>query len=180
MVLRSPLPLNGAGSLSGISTRCPLSTASRTAATAGAHCATAQPHAEALAAIRAEIVKAGDAPQAVYDLHERLLTHKTPYGDAPTPNAPEEADSALLLSDEAVFLWDKTESAVIKVLEALDVRPAIIGRGCSVGYLASSLGFPETAADQANALLNELKATGAKRLYVLGPGDYFTLSQLYP
>jgi Fe-S oxidoreductase len=51
--------------------------------------------------------------------------------------------------------------------------------GRNNGYMASSLGLPQTAKALAYATLDELKASGAKRLLMLSPGDYFTFNQLY-
>jgi Fe-S oxidoreductase len=65
------------------------------------------------------------------------------------------------------------------LLAALGVDPVLIGVGRNNGYMASSLGLPETAKSLAHATLDELKASGAKRLLTLSPGDYFTFNQLY-
>jgi Fe-S oxidoreductase len=45
--------------------------------------------------------------------------------------------------------------------------------------MASSLGLPETAGALAKSNLAELEASGAQRLFVLSPGDFFTFKQLY-
>ena len=144
-----------------------------------AHCITDQPLPAAIAAVRAELVEAKLAPDIVYEVHVRLLKWHTPYAEKEVAPTSETGEVALLLSDEASYLWDNIEQDVTKLLDSVGVQPIIIGRGCSVGYLACSLGFPQTAKDQANKLLNELKTTGAKTMLVLSPGDFFTVNQLY-
>jgi Fe-S oxidoreductase len=69
--------------------------------------------------------------------------------------------------------------AAVKLLQAIDVEVVTIGHGQSSGFMATTLGFPETARRQAKAILAELADTGAGRLLVLNPGDYFTLRQMY-
>jgi Fe-S oxidoreductase len=50
--------------------------------------------------------------------------------------------------------------------------------GRNNGYLASSLGLPEIAAQLAQATLAELEDCGAGSMVVLSPGDFFTFHQL--
>jgi len=69
--------------------------------------------------------------------------------------------------------------AVLSLLRAAGVEPVLVGVGRNNGYLASSLGLRETAVSLAHANLEEIKATGASRLLVLTPGDYYTFQQLY-
>ena len=144
-----------------------------------AHCVTDQPLPEAIAAVRAQLVEANLAPDVVYVIHDRLQKWGTPYAKKTIEPISDTGDLALLLSDEAVYLWDDIEQDVMTLLSALGINPVVIGRGRSTGYLENSLGFPQTATEQANRLLEELKSTNAKTLLVLSPGDYFTLNQLY-
>jgi len=55
----------------------------------------------------------------------------------------------------------------------------LIGKGRNNGYLASSLGLPDRAQALAQATLDDLAASGVKRLLVLAPGDAFAFSRLY-
>jgi Fe-S oxidoreductase len=63
------------------------------------------------------------------------------------------------------------------LIQATGVKPVEIGVGRNNGYLASSLGFPEIARTLAQATLDELRASGARKLLVLSPGDYFAFNQ---
>jgi len=144
-----------------------------------AHCVTDQPLPEAIAAVRAEIVEMGAAPEVVYAVHEKLKRWNTPFAEESYTPSRQAGDTALLLSDEAMYLWEGVEDEVLKLLDMIGIQPVVIGRGCSTGYLASSLGFPQTASEQATMILDELQVTGASRLLTISPGDYFTLNQLY-
>jgi Fe-S oxidoreductase len=144
-----------------------------------AHCITDQPLPAAIAAVRAQLVDEKLAPDVIYSVHADLQKWNTPFAEKEITPTAETGEVALLLSDEATYLWDNIEDDVTKLLDAVDIKPAIIGRGRSTGYLASSLGFPQTAIDQATRLLDELATTGAETLIVLSPGDFFTINQLY-
>ncbi|UCH26593.1 MAG: (Fe-S)-binding protein [Trueperaceae bacterium] len=145
-----------------------------------AHCITDQPLPEAIAAVRAELTAQDLAPAIVYRVHEALEKWHTPFGEERLAPATGRAEVALFVGDEAHYLWPSALEGALKLLEAVGLRPTLIGRGRSSGYLASSLGFPETATRQGQELLAELSASGASRLLVLSPGDYFTFNQLYP
>jgi Fe-S oxidoreductase len=86
---------------------------------------------------------------------------------------------ALFVGDETHFLRPGLLQAALKLLAAVGIEPVLIGRGRSNGYLASSLGLPGIAKDLAAATLAELRATGATRLFVLSPGDFFAFATLY-
>lgn len=147
--------------------------------TCRAHCVTDQPLPEAIAAARARVVAEGLAPASVYRVGEALATWGNPYGQpAPEPAATQGTD-ALFVGDDAYFTRPGLIDAVLKLLGAAGITPVLVGRGRNNGYLASSLGFPDTARTLAQATLDEVAATGAKRLLVLTPGDVFTFGQLY-
>ncbi len=143
-----------------------------------AHCITDQPLPGAIAAVRAELTAAGIAPAAAYDVHERLQADGTPYasqvGDPPEISG--DTDAALFASDEAVYLSPGTLDAAHTLLKAVGVSVKVVGYGQSSGFLACSLGFPETATEQAQAVIDALG--GAGRLFVLSAGDVFTFSQM--
>jgi Fe-S oxidoreductase len=144
-----------------------------------AHCVTNQPLPEAIAAARAEIAQQGLAPAVCYEINTALEKWGTPFAQ-PSPEASRgQGEVALFIGDEAEYLWPETIPAVLKLLNACGIEPVLIGNGRSNGFLASSLGFPETAKNIAQANLDDLEASGAKRLLVLSPGDYFAFSQLY-
>jgi len=142
-------------------------------------CVTDQPLPEAIAAVRAEIVQKKLAPPVVYELDEALKQWGNPYQKQAPQAAQGNGETALFVGDDAQYLWPSALEAALKLLEAVGVRPVLIGIGRNSGYLASSLGLPETAVALAKANLQELQASGASRLLVLTPGDFFTFTQLY-
>lgn len=147
-----------------------------------AHCVTNQPLPEAIAAARAEVAAQGLAPAAAYRVNEALQQWGTAYKEQTPVTANGQAltgDVALFAGDDARYLWPEALAAARRLLQAAGIEPALIGVGRNNGYLASSLGFPETARRLAEETLAELKTSGARCLLTLSPGDYFTLGQLY-
>ncbi|HEC22997.1 MAG TPA: (Fe-S)-binding protein [Chloroflexi bacterium] len=147
--------------------------------TCRAHCVTDQPLPEAIAAARADVAARDLAPAVVYETHRALKEWGNPYEQQSPAPVEGQGEVALFVGDEARYLWPDALEAALKLLKAVGVEPVLIGVGRNNGYLASSLGFPSTARDLAGETLSELEATGATRLLVLGPGDFFTFSQLY-
>ena len=144
-----------------------------------AHCVTDQPLPAAIAAVRAELAAQKLAPAVVYEVHERLRRDHSAFGhDAPAPTDAT-GDVALYVGDEAPYLWPAALDGAMKLLDAAGLHPVPMGIGRSNGYLACSLGFPDTARQQATALLDAVQAIGARQLLVLSPGDVFTFRQLY-
>jgi Fe-S oxidoreductase len=147
---------------------------------ARAHCVTGKPFSEAVAAVKAELAAKGFAPQSVYDIHEKLLRYSSPYGqDKPLPTK-QKSDVVLFVGDEAHYLWPRAVDAALKLLKALGHKPVLIGRGRSNGFLASSLGFPELAEEQARGVLEDIQNSSAKQVVTLSVGNTFALTQLYP
>ena len=144
-----------------------------------AHCVFDQPLPEAIAAVRAEIVRGSLAPAVVYDLDAAFKTWGNPYRQEKPQVMQDRGADALFVGDETQYLSQATLAAALSLLKATGIKPALIGIGRNSGYMASSLGLPETAAVLAQANLAELQASGAQRLFVLSPGDYFTINQLY-
>jgi Fe-S oxidoreductase len=142
-------------------------------------CVTDQPLPEAIAAVRAEIVQKKLAPPVVYELEEALKQWGNPYQKQAPQAAQGKGEVALFVGDDAKYVWPVALEAALKLLAAVGVHPVLIGVGRNSGYLASSLGLPETAIALANDTLQELRASGASRLLVLSPGDQFTFTQLY-
>ncbi len=142
-------------------------------------CVTDQPLPDAIAAARSTVVAQGLAPAGVYRAGELLARWGNPYGLAQPPAAAEKGEVALFVGDDAYCARPGLVDAVVKLLDAIGIAPILVGRGRNNGYLASSLGFPETARQLAQATLDEVVATGARRLLVLTPGDLYTFRQLY-
>ncbi len=148
--------------------------------TCRSHCVTDQPLPEAIAAARAEVTAAGLAPEAAYALNRQLEAWGNAYVESP-PTAPQgQGTAALFAGDEAAYLGPAALESAVRLLRCAGIEPALVGIGRNSGYLASALGFPETAAALARATLEELRQVGAGRLLVLTPGDFFTFTQLYP
>lgn len=151
-----------------------------------AHCVTNQPLPEAIAATRAEVTGQQLAPAVVYEVNDALREWQNPYkAQAPdkpvssSGDAPREHDVALFVGDAAHYLEPQTLEAALALLEMIGVQPVLIGAGRNNGYLASSLGFPDTGRELARATLDELSASGARQMLVLSAEDFFTFNQLY-
>ncbi len=144
-----------------------------------AHCATGQPLPDAIAAARAAIVAAGLAPAAVVTLHDRIARG---HSDADLPPAARPAattaDTALFVGEGAVA-GDDTVSAVVRLLDAAGHRVVLVAEGRPNGHLASSLGYPDTAAAQARAVVADVEAAGCREVLVLAPADRFAFERLY-
>lgn len=143
------------------------------------HCATSQPLPAALAAARAQVVEQDRAPAVVYELREKLQRWETPFEEQSPEPVSGQGEVALLASDEAVYRQPSALEAAREVLSAVGVEPVLVGIGRSNGYMASSLGLPGVAEALARATLRELEESGAKRLLVLSPGDFFAFGQMH-
>jgi Fe-S oxidoreductase len=102
-----------------------------------------------------------------------------PYHTEAPQDAEGQGEAAVFVGDEGAYLRPAAVEAAVRLLNAAGVEPVRIGIGRSSGFLASSLGLPEIAEKLARDTLAELETTGAKRLFVLSAGDYFTFHQLY-
>lgn len=142
------------------------------------HCVTEQPLPEAIAAARAEVVRLGLAPAAVAQVDAALREWGNPYAPQPPSASSRRGDDALFVGDAGRFVWPSAVEAALRLLAAAGVEPVLIGDGLNNGYLASSLGLPETARDLVRANLSELQASGANRLLALSPGDYYAFDNL--
>jgi len=146
--------------------------------TCRAHCVTDQPLPDAIANTRAEVAAESLAPAAAYAVHKALQEWSNPYEKQVPETVNGQAEIALFVGDDAKYLQPATLGSALKLLEAAGVKPVLIGIGRSSGYLASSLGFPETAKMLVESTLDELKASGARRMLVLTPGDYYAFDRL--
>lgn len=147
--------------------------------TCQAHCVTDQPLPSAIAAMRAEITDKDLSPIQVREVHDKLQKWGNPYGERPAEISVEKSDVALFVGDHAHYLSPGVIDAVLTLLKAVGVEPALIGVGRNNGYLASSLGYPELAASLMLETLDELEAVDPTSMLVLTPGDYYTFSQLH-
>ena len=142
-----------------------------------ANCVTDQPLPDAIAAARAEVTAQQLAPAIVYEIGEMLKQYENPYIEQTPGKTTGTGQVALFIGDEAHHLWIEAVNAARTLIQATGVMPVEIGIGRNNGYLASSLGFPETARKLAQATWDELQASGARKLLVLSPGDYFAFKQ---
>lgn len=147
--------------------------------TCQAHCVTDQPLPAAIAAARAEVAAANLAPAAAYDIQARLQQWGNPHAEQKPDPVVGQGEVALFVGDDACYLEPASLEAAMKLLAAVGIEPVLIGNGRNNGYLASTLGFPETAIALAEANLEELRASGASTLLVLSPGDYYVFERLY-
>ncbi len=143
------------------------------------HCVTDQSLPDAIAAARAEVAAQGLAPASLYPINEALLAWGNPYQPAEPQPPSGQGEVALFVGDEALYLWPGALEAALTLLRAVGVEPVLIGAGRNNGYLASSLGFPDTARRLAEANLADLRSTHASTLLVFSPGDLFAFHQLY-
>ena len=143
------------------------------------HCVSSQPLPDAIVAARAEVVLKDVAPSAVYEIGRLLRTWENPYAQKQPDPADDPAEAALFVGDDTRFLRPTLLEAALKLLHFVGIKPALIGKGRNSGLLASSLGLPGIARDLARSTLAELEATGAKRLFVLSPGHFYSFGQLY-
>ncbi len=143
-----------------------------------AHCITDQRLPAAVAAIRATVCAKGLAPSAVYKVHERLVRNGSAFGERVFASGG--AEAALFVGDEAHNLWPDCVASARQLLRAIGTDVVPVGMGASTGYMACSLGFPDTARDHARACIEEVRITGARMVLVLAPVDLFTFRQLYP
>jgi Fe-S oxidoreductase len=146
--------------------------------TCRAHCVTDQALPDAIASTRADVAAQSLAPAAVYEIHRALQEWSNPYEKQMPETIKGQAEIALFVGDDAKYLRPTVLESALKLLEAVGVKPVLIGIGRSNGYLAASLGFPETAKLLVHATLDELKASGARRMLVLTPGDYYAFDRL--
>ena len=143
------------------------------------HCVSSQPLPAAIAAARTQLVDQRLAPDIVYEIADRLRDSENPFERKAPKESSGTGTAALFAGDEVWHLRPAALEAAVKLLHATGIRPVVIGQGRNSGLLASSLGLSSIARNLALATLEELAASGARRLFVLSPGDYFTIGQMY-
>jgi Fe-S oxidoreductase len=150
-----------------------------------AHCVTDQPLPDAVVAARAEIVRAGAAPEAVRAYREQIAGNRERSARDVFSAAPPEKPSRALVP-RAVFVGDAGAShggdlaAALRLLEAAGLPAATFGDGQSTGLVASSLGLTHEAAEQARDVVAGVIASGVAQVLVLGPADKWTFEHVYP
>lgn len=143
------------------------------------HCVTDQPLPDAITAVRADLVSRDLAMPALADLKARFDKWENLYAEkAPEPSG-ETGEVALFVGDAAAHRSPASLEAALRLLDAINIKPVLIGKGRNTGYLATALGFVDTARALAKKNLEELKASGAKRLLVLSAGDAYAFSAMY-
>lgn len=147
--------------------------------TCRAHCVTDQPLPDAIAAAREQVVKQKLAPQVAYQVNRSLEEFGNPFKEQSPLEVEGNGDVALFVGDEAHYLWPGVVEATQKLLDAVDIKPILVGVGRNNGYMATSLGFPETAKVLLQNTMDELSAVGAKKMLVLSAGDYYAFRQMY-
>lgn len=146
--------------------------------TCRAHCVTDQTLPDAINTSRQEVAALNLAPTKVYEIHQALEKWSNPY-QKESPIAPKgQAKIALFVGDDARYLCPSVLENAIKLLEAIDIHPVLVGNGRNNGFLASSLGFQETARKLVQATNDEISSSGARQLLVLSPGDHYAFSKL--
>lgn len=144
-----------------------------------AHCATDQPLPDAINRARVGLTAAGLAPQAVYELDKLLTADGGAYGKA-APTTTSKSETVLFVGDAAAHFGAAGVVAATKLLAAAGAKTGAIGTGRSTGFLASTVGLRETAVKLAQAVVGEVRSSGAKEVLVLSPGDRWTFEHVYP
>lgn len=144
------------------------------------HCVTDRPLPDAIAAARAEVAGARLAAPVVYEIDEKLRTFANPYGVKAPAASPQTGDVALLVGDAGHCSSPATVDAAVALLRAAGVTPVQIGSGRSTGWLSSSLGLRDTAVALGTALIDEVRAAGAKEVLVLSVADRWAIERVYP
>jgi len=142
-----------------------------------ANCVTDQPLPNAIAAARAEVAANQLAPVIVYEIGELLKRYENPHTRQIPTRVAKTGRVALFVGDDAHYRWPSGVAAAQTLIRATGVEPVEIGVGRNNGYLASSLGFPDTARALVQASLDELRESGAQKMLVLSPGDYFAFAE---
>ncbi len=143
------------------------------------HCVTDQPLPHAIAAVRAMLIERGLAPAAVTDLKARFGKWENLYAEKSPEGSEGTSEDVLFVGDAPVYLAPESLAAAMSLLEAAGVNPIAVGSGRNSGFLANSLGFTALAKSLAEKNIEEIKARGAKRVFVLSPGDYYTFTSVY-
>jgi Fe-S oxidoreductase len=138
-----------------------------------AHCVTTQPLPLAISAGRAEVAGQQAAPAVVYKLQQKLQQWGNLYAETAPEQVVGQSEAALIVGAAGRYLQPESAEAAIQLLAAAGVKVIPVAVGRETPYLANTLGLPGEARQLAEATLAEIEATGAKRVFVLGPGDLY-------
>ena len=141
-----------------------------------AHCVFSQPFEESVAAVRAQLVSHGLAPDRVIEAQHKIVTYGNPYEEQAPQLADDQGDYALFVGDAAAYLWPTAVHAAADLLKKVGVEPVLVGIGRNNGLLAHSLGYPDLAQELAAATLDDIERSGAKTLLVLSAGDFYAFT----
>jgi len=122
-------------------------------------------------AVRADVVEAGKAPEAVKKLAAKLAK-------APAWSASGKGDLAWLL-DEATEADKDAVAAAKKLFAAAKVSPKVLSGG-STGKALKTLGYIPEAKELAEKFAAFLKDEGVKTLVVSSPAEFDALTKDYP
>jgi Fe-S oxidoreductase len=142
------------------------------------HCATHQPLPEAIVGARAGLAEAGLAPAAALDVKARLEKWGSVHGDPGTRPAQAKGPIGLFVGDVPAGEGRGVDAA-LRLLQRSGVEAVPVGAGRSTGFVASSLGFIDTAKRLAKAVLADVAASTCSQLLVFGPGDRFAFERAY-
>jgi Fe-S oxidoreductase len=145
-----------------------------------AHCVTDQPLPLAINASRAEVVNRQLAPAQVYALRDKFQQWANPYVELAPQPATGLGEAALIVGAFAHHWQRGTVEAAQKLLAASGVEVVPIAMGRESPYLANSLGLLDEARQLGQATLDEIAAAGAKRVFVLSPGDVYSFQTILP
>lgn len=144
-----------------------------------AYCVTDQPLPLALNAVRAEVTEQKLAPAIVYDLQQQLQQWSNPYQETAPTAVTDTGNDALIVGAVGAYLQPESIKAATQLLAAAGVQVIPIAVGRESAYLPNTLGLPTEARSLAEQTLAEIKQVGAKRVFVLTPGDIYTYTTLF-
>jgi Fe-S oxidoreductase len=144
-----------------------------------AHCVTDQPLPLAINASRAEVVAQQAAPTVVYELQQKLRQWDNPYQKISPSIGTTSGEAALVVGAVGHYLQAETVAAATKLLAAAGVEVVPLSVGRESAYLPHTLGLPDEARRLGQATLAEIEQIGAKRVFVLSPGEVYTYDVIF-
>jgi Fe-S oxidoreductase len=143
-----------------------------------AHCVTDQPLPLAINAGRADVVARQLAPAIVYEIQRKLRLWSNPYLEVAPHEVSDQGEAALIVGAVGHYFQPETVAAAQKLLAATGVEAIPIAVGRESPYLANTLGLPDEARALGRSTLAEVERVGAKRVFVLSPGDMYAYRML--
>ena len=143
-----------------------------------AHCVTDQPLPLAINASRAEVVEQQMAPAIIYELRDKLQKWGNPYAAPPPERVSVQSDAALIIG-MAEYLEPQAVAAAVKLLAVAGVEAMPVAICRESAYFPNTLGLVDEARRLGQDTLDEIKQVGAKKVFVLSPGDVYTYQTIY-